>query len=34
MLDPTERAKLYLPASRLPQKEDFLSERALEWVVD
>ena len=29
----TERAKLCLPASRLPQKEDFPSERAWEWVV-
>ena len=34
MLEPTERAKLCLPASRLPQKEDFPSEHALEWVVD
>ena len=34
MLEPTERAKLCLPGSHLPQKEDFSSERALEWVVD
>ena len=34
MLEPTERAKLCLPASRLPQKEDFPSEHAQEWVVD
>ena len=34
MLEPTERAKLCLPASHLPQKEDFPSERAQEWVVD
>lgn len=29
----TERTKLCLPATRLPQKEDFPSERAWEWVV-
>ena len=34
MLEPTERAKLCLPASRLSQKEDFPSEHAQEWVVD
>ena len=34
MLEPTERAKLCLPASRLLQKEDFPSERDQKWVVD
>ena len=29
----TERTKLCLPATRLPLKEDFLSECAREWVV-
>ena len=33
-LELTERAKLCLPASHLPQKEDLPSERAHEWVVD
>ena len=33
MLEPTERAKLCLPANHLSQKEDFSSERAWEWVV-
>ena len=33
MFSPIERAKLCLPASHLPQKEDFPSERAQECVV-
>ena len=33
MLEPTERAKLCLPASYIPQKEDFPSDHARELVV-